>query len=89
MLGSPSIISYRLLYFMFVNATQDAEFGGALPLLQAVQRGQRPTIPANCPAWLANLTRQCWAARPEERIKAEDVAHAITRMLAAAADNRR
>jgi serine/threonine protein kinase len=60
----------------------DQDFAGCLPLMQAVQQGTRPTIPPNCPEWLATLAQQCWATNPKERITAAQVAHTITRMRA-------
>ena len=54
------------------------DWQGCLPLLQAVQQGHRPTITADCPEWLANVIRQCWATKPEDRMSAAEVAHAMT-----------
>lgn len=32
-----------------------------------VQKGLRPTIPADCPAPLADVMRRCWARNPNDR----------------------
>ena len=32
-----------------------------------VQKGLRPIIPAECPAPLADIMRQCWAKNPRDR----------------------
>jgi serine/threonine protein kinase len=43
-------------------------FAGALHLLRLVEEGRRPDVPSDCPTFLAQLMRSCWAAEPGERI---------------------
>ena len=55
---------------------QNQEFAGALPLLQAVQSGHRPSL-CGCPLPLAELVTKCWANAPNQRLSAAEVLAAL------------
>jgi len=41
--------------------------------IQAVFRGERPTLPSECPADIVELVTQCWDASPDKRPSFPDI----------------
>jgi serine/threonine protein kinase len=62
------VYAYGILLFgLFTNQKPFPKFKTAHGLQQAVIRGERPVIPPEVPANVAELMRACWAQNPEER----------------------
>lgn len=51
-------------------------------IIQAATKGIRPTIPAQCPAPVADLIRLCWNADPQLRPSCEDLIKHLDRLTA-------
>lgn len=54
----------------------------ALQVSQAVTDGQRPDLKHVRDAQVAHVTRECWAAKPDERSSAQVVVDTLERQLA-------
>ena len=70
--------------FLYVLTTHFAlTFGlsGIHSRVNQVVAGLRPSIPAACPAPIAALMRQCWAAEPRDRPSVPELIKQLTRLL--------
>jgi hypothetical protein len=62
-------------YYEFPNLQHDFQI-----IIQAATKGLRPSIPAQCPAPVADLIKLCWNADPQLRPTCEDLVKHLDRL---------
>jgi serine/threonine protein kinase len=67
------VYSYAMVFFEVLTGKMPWCDAQGIPtlrmsdLLPSIRRGERPTLPPECPAHLSAFISKCWATRPEDR----------------------
>jgi hypothetical protein len=73
------VYSYAMVFFEVLTGNTpwfDAEGNPTVrmsDLLPSIRRGERPTLPPDCPAHLSAFISKCWATRPQDRPKFPEI----------------
>eukprot|EP00045_Choanoeca_perplexa_P015907 m.206852 g.206852 ORF g.206852 m.206852 type:complete len:1421 (+) comp17114_c0_seq1:183-4445(+) len=75
------VYSYGICFFEIYTRTIPFEAlakSSVFHLRQAVLRGERPTIPEDCPSGLARIMQDCWTAEPYDRPSFDAIVQRLT-----------
>ncbi|KAH8949081.1 hypothetical protein BDL97_10G011900 [Sphagnum fallax] len=77
--NAADVYSYAMVFFEVLTGNipwYDAQGNPTVcmsDLLPSILRGERPTLPPDCPAHLSEFISKCWATRPKDRPKFPEI----------------